>query len=102
MTSPWRTPCRRAALPIISNGAWRFGNDICCGNRFFDGGIDDVLSAEDVGLHGLDRVGGVGAAQLPVVHALLREQALQGADPVGHAVRDVGRHDVRDPGSLRQ
>jgi hypothetical protein len=24
------------------NGSWRFGNDACCGNRFFDGAMDDT------------------------------------------------------------
>ncbi|MCA9268049.1 MAG: LamG domain-containing protein, partial [Planctomycetales bacterium] len=27
---------------IISDGAWRFGNDVCCGGRFYDGQIDDT------------------------------------------------------------
>lgn len=79
-------------VPIVSDGAWRFGNDQCCGNRFFDGAIDDTgLWSRSLSNQEIAAIRTAGLNSISHTRAFIPETTPIQSDLVGHWTFDQAR-----------
>ena len=77
---------------IISDGAWRFGNDTCCGGRFYNGQIDDTgLWNRALGEQEIEAVRQAGLNSISHTRAFIPENGQVQQDLVGHWTFDQAR-----------
>ena len=77
---------------IISDGAWRFGNDTCCGGRFYDGQIDDTgLWNRALSQQEIDAVRTAGLNGISHTRAFIPADDRTQNDLVGHWTFDQAR-----------